>query len=99
MDKVYVVVGSAGDHDDYRTWTTIGYRDVSRAEKYREMCMFEAGRIQREMDDLNERWQEGDVHVLHYWDEHEKITGSNAVDKSFSWDVPVEYEIKELEVR
>ena len=99
MDKIYVVVGTAGDHDDYRIWMTVGFRDVSDAEKYREMCMFEADRIQKEMDDLDRNFAEHEIGVTQYWDIHESIIDSNAVDKSFSWDEPVEYRIDELEIR
>lgn len=99
MNKIYVVIGNAGDYDDYRTWMTIGFHDVSDAEKYREMCMFESDRIQNEMDALERSFEYKEVGVTEYWDIHERITSSNAVDKLFEWDEPVGYEIKELEIR
>jgi len=99
MNKIYVVVGNSGEHDDYRRWMTVGFNDVSDAEKYREMCMFEADRIQNEMDVLDRSFEHHEVGVIEYWDIHESILGGNAVDKSFDYDKPVEYEIAELEIR
>lgn len=99
MNKIYVVTGHAGEHDDYRIWPSMGFYDVTDAEKYREKCMFEAERINKEINMLNEDFQNKEINVLYYWDKYDAIIKSNAVDESFDWEEPVDYTIDELEVR
>lgn len=97
--KIHVVMGSCGQHDDYRTWMTIGFHMISSAETYKDACEAEARRIRNEINELDGEFQEKEIGVTEYWDRHDRIRTSNAIDESFDWDEPVEYTIDWLEVR
>ena len=102
MTIVFVVIGHAGLHDDYRTWMTKGFHAELGAKIYMKKCKDEAERIVLEMQELDNtllrQWQDTGV-PNEYWRAYTKITEGNKVDEYFEYEKPIDYIIEELEIK
>ena len=105
MEVIFVVMGHAGLHDDYRTWMAKGFKNKSDAELYQLKCIDEANRIIKEINTLEkERFTFTDDRLpevadpISYLADVQAIIDSNKVDDYFEHDQDIDYTIDALEV-
>jgi len=107
MNNIFVIIGHAGQHDDYRTWTTKGFYKRQDAVEYQKKCIDEANRITKEMKALEQQFKfdvlqqnlSDTLDPVIYWTDVQGIIDSNTVDNFFEYDDDIDYTIESLEVK
>lgn len=62
---IYVVTGSSGEYEDYRTWNVFGFTTQSEAEEYAKRCQ-DAYQTKKELYDKRmEKWFASDGDMKH----------------------------------
>jgi len=106
MEVIFVVVGHAGSHDDYRSWTSKGFHKRNDAVLYQQKCIDEANRINEailEMERKRFTFIDGGLvpeidDPVNYWTDVQSLIDSNKVDVYFEHDNDFDYTIDALEI-
>jgi len=86
--KVYRVVGSTGEYEDYHEWTAQTFKDKQEAEMFMSECIKYADKKFKEASK-----EDDSVYIGSYVEEH------NSPDEGFTLDYNgTSYEIEELDV-
>lgn len=106
MVVIFVVVGHAGQHDDYRSWMSKGFHKRDDAVVHQRKCIDEANRVTREIKTMEEErftYPHGGMvpeieEPLRYWSDVQAIIDSNKTDDYFEYDEDIDYTVDALEV-